>query len=179
MIKNAYMTRHMSTNIRGTLESFTNVEQITISDPTKVEQFPQLASIGCLKLENIPPKSDDWLWLKSVQGLVEIYISVSGKGKDQSTLEVRESRVKLRCAPDPDTVSTLAKALSNLPMNVSYLDLSVHAGGTETPQLCVDCSKVEIINVDKEEMADHILDFFSHLPDQMRDKVRPYDSQKS
>ena len=101
------------------LQSFSNLQQVTITDPTIVTSLPLLANIQCLKFLGLPRECGDWAWLRSSQSLQDLEVSFRGT---ESSEEAERIHVQGSKATFSHTVTQVTiDVLDNLPPHMQNM----------------------------------------------------------
>ena len=152
-IEAAQLTSSLATRLAAGLEALPHLEQVAIVEPTLVESLPHITSVRRLHLRNIPRDCEDWEWMKSVNDLVELEISIRTEhsdvtpegpdsvlsNDDPESLHVLGNRVSL-----VNTSDQTACAFENLPLSmraevwiIKYVIYKVlKQSGNELPDTC-------------------------------------------
>ena len=136
----------LSDKITSLAAIFSRLEEVVVSLPTMVEQFPHPSSIPNLKLLSIPSHCTDWQWLEHVQGLTELDVSIGGTETEANSgsLWVCANIGKLKSTVDAKTVCTLGKVLSHLPLTLRNIEASITGSDS---RLTVEGNKAVLTNV--------------------------------
>ena len=112
-IKAACLTSSLLSRLGDGLKSFSNIQQVTITDPTDVTALPRLTNIQCWKFLGLPRKCKNWTWLRSAQILQDIEVSFRGT---ESSEEAERIHVKGNKATFSHTVTPMTiDIVHNLP----------------------------------------------------------------
>ena len=173
-IKTPCLTKTLTTRLSSALESFINLKDLTISNPTRLDSLSQLSSIGSLKFTGLPSSYEDWQWLHSAQKLTELEVSVAGEITDSGRLHVLDgAKAELSSTADLATISMLVKVLFNVPINVSVVEATVSNSKNRTCHLCISGRDAELTNIDQEEMAVCMALILDGLPSKIKCQVGP------
>ena len=69
-------------------------------------------------LKSVPPDCDDWLWLRSVESLTDIDVSIAGEKGDAGRLHIDEDRAEWIGLSDDNALAGLVKVIDNLPIQL-------------------------------------------------------------
>ena len=112
------MTCQWNTNFEKGLTALSNIVQMIVTEPTRIERFPHPTAVRRLKFNNIPNSCDDWEWFDALQTLEDVDVSVKGSQGDAGRLYVKGNTAKWTNINGDDVVPTLVRAFENLPRNI-------------------------------------------------------------
>ena len=168
-LHNPRLTFTLPERLSDAFNSFPRLERVIIDNPTALHCFPHPRSVQCLKLLNIPPDCDDWAWLRNVDTLTELHISIREEQEDSGGQHVHKA--DRNSVASSRTASTLTKVKSHLPARLTKLVVSVTRSGTESDRLAVNGEKARLTNVNDEETSLASALVLEGLPEDMRTKV--------
>ena len=115
-IKTPRLTSSLPGRLAEGLQSFSNLQQVTITDPTIVTSLPPLTNIQRLKFLGLPHECEEWAWLRSAQNLQDIEVSFK---RTESSEEAESIHVKGEEATFSHTVTSVTiDVVENLPLNM-------------------------------------------------------------
>ena len=171
-INNPRLTSTLPGRLTEALNSLPRLETVIIGDPTALHCFPHPSSVQCLKLFNIPPDCDDWEWLKTVDKLTELHISIREEEEDSGRPQVHKA--DHNSVTDSKTTLTVTKFMSNLPKTLTKLHVSITRSGANSGGLTVDCNRAKLTHVNDDETTLAVALVLELLPMYMRFQVLPF-----
>ena len=109
------LTSDSSLRIEELCQLLLKIDHMTISKPSKVERFPHLTTVRRLTLESIPRDCSDWEWLKDLEYLQTVDVSVRGDSTDAGRFHAENAEAKLTQIREDDAVFPLVQVVDNLP----------------------------------------------------------------
>ena len=123
------LTSDWSLKVEDIVQSLPRLNGIVISEPTQVERFPHLTTVRRLTLENIPTDCGDWDWLKDLNNLETVDVSVKRTSTDAGRFHAENTKAKLTEIRGDDAVSLLVHVVDNLP---KHLQTKVYLHGRKS-----------------------------------------------
>ena len=168
-IQNPRLTFTLPGRLTDAFNSLPRLETVIMRNPTALHCFPHPSSVHCLKLLNIPPDCDDWEWVRNVDTLTELHISIREEQEDSGGQQIHKAN--RYSGASSRTASTLTKVMSHLPNTLIKLVVSVTRSGTSSGILTLDGDQAGLTNVNDDETSFAIAVVLGGLPEFMRTKV--------
>ena len=107
------------------LQTLSNLQQVTIKDPTLVTSLPLLTNIPCLKFLGLPHECGEWAWLHSAQKLQDIEVSFKRtESSDKAeSIHVKEKEATFSHTVTPVTIDVLVNLPLHMQNKVTFVQL--------------------------------------------------------
>ena len=124
-IKTPRLTSSLPGRLAEGLQSFSNIRQVTITDPTIVTSLPLLTNIPCLKFLGLPHECGEWAWLHSAQKLQDIEVSFKRtESSDKAeSIHVKEKEATFSHTVTPVTIDVLVNLPLHMQNKVTFVQL--------------------------------------------------------
>ena len=117
------LTSTLPGRLTDVFNSMKGLQRMTITSPSAIDSLPHPTSLRCLELLDLPPYSEDWQWMASMEGLERVEVSIinpdiglssSGSVSLEEYLHIYGTQVKSRIM----SLGGTGSILNNLPKDM-------------------------------------------------------------